>query len=54
MPASVEDAKKVDLLARPVIATRAKLDDDAVRKEIIDALRMLKGATTKLQSLMTR
>ena len=53
MPVSLEDAKKLDLLRHPVIATHAKLDAD-VRKEIVDAIRLLEGTKTKLRNLLVR
>ena len=53
MPVDVHDAKMIDRMRHPVIATRAKLADEE-RKDIVDALRMLRGGIAKLQILLTR
>ena len=53
MPADLADIKKLDSLARPVIATRPKLDDE-VRKEVVNALRQIEGAKTLLRMLLSR
>lgn len=48
------DDKLLDSVRPVVIATRAKLDDDTVRREVIDALRLLRGGISKLQTLLNR
>ena len=53
MSGDLADIKKLDMLARPVIATRPKLDA-AVQKEVVDALRLLEGAKSKLRMLLAR
>ena len=46
--------KKLDVVQDAVIAPSAKLADERVRKEIVDALRLVEGAKTKLRNLLVR
>lgn len=47
------EIKRLDSLRHPVLATHAKLDEN-VRKELIDAIRLLEGTKTKLRELLAR
>ena len=53
MPVDLADIKKLDTLARPVIATRPKLDETD-RKQVLNALRQIEGAKTLLRMLLVR
>jgi len=48
------EPKHVDTATGSVIAVPAKLDDERVRKEVVDTLRLLEGAKAKLRLLLIR
>ena len=48
MPVSLEDAKKLDLIRHPVIATHAKLDAERV---LTDLIKQVEGIKNKLKIL---
>lgn len=52
-PVDIQDIKTLDRIRHPVIATRPKLDD-AVRKDVLNALRQIEGAKTLLRMLLAR
>ena len=53
MPVDLDDAKMLDRMRHPVIATRPKLDE-IDRKQVLNALRQIEGAKTLLRMLLVR
>ena len=53
MPADLADVKKLDMLARPVIATHTKLDEN-VRRELTDMIQQVEGLKNKLKLMRDR
>ena len=51
MSGDLADIKKLDMLARPVIATRPKLDAERVHKDLTDLIQQVEGIKNKLRSL---